>query len=267
MLASIHEARLPGAPVLTVDGVTLRYDSARGPVVAVDNVSLSVTRGERLALVGPSGCGKSSLLRAVGGFLKPSAGRIALEGGVAITAPSPDRMMVFQEFDQLLPWRTVAGNVRFALRVARGLPRRAADEKARDWIARVGLAAFADAFPHTLSGGMKQRVAIARAFAIQPTILLMDEPFAALDAMTRRQMQDELLALCEATRATVIFVTHDIDEAIRISTRVLAMTPHPGRIAGEFATGDAAPSALEQEIRHVVQHGRVRENANEAAYG
>ena len=272
MLRPVSDRERPASPVLTVEGVSLRYDGARGTVVAVENVSLSMASGERLALVGPSGCGKSSLLRAIGGFLAPSAGRITLEGGAPISAPSPDRMTVFQEFDQLLPWRTVAGNVRFAVRAARGLARAEADAKARDWIARVGLAGFADAYPHTLSGGMKQRVAIARAFAIQPDILLMDEPFAALDAMTRRQMQDELLRLCEETRATVIFVTHDIDEAIRISTGVLAMTPHPGRIAAEFASGGiglaaSVSAALEEDIRRVVHQGRLPEAASEAAYG
>ena len=268
MLRPVHSAQEPlASAALTVDSLALRYETARGPVTAFEGVSLRLARGERVALVGPSGCGKSSLLRAIGGFLAPSAGRITLQGGVAVKAPSPDRMMVFQEFDQLLPWRTVAGNVRFALRAARGLARTEADETARRWIARVGLAAFADAYPHTLSGGMKQRVAIARAFAIQPDILLMDEPFAALDAMTRRQMQDELLRLCEETQATVMFVTHDIDEAIRISTRVLAMTPHPGRIAAEFTTGETATAALERDIRHVVHQTRARGSMSEAAYG
>ena len=255
------------SPMLTVRDLTLSYESVRGPVVAVERASFSLARGERVALVGPSGCGKSSLLRAIGGFLAPSVGVVLGEDGAPVTEPSPERMTVFQEFDQLLPWRTVAGNVSFALRVARRLPRAEAGRIAGDWIGRVGLARFADAYPHTLSGGMKQRVAIARAFAIQPDILLMDEPFAALDALTRRQMQDELLRLCEETRATVIFVTHDIDEAIRISTRVLAMTPHPGRIAAEFTTAGALPAALEREISHVVHHGRVADTTSEAAYG
>jgi NitT/TauT family transport system ATP-binding protein len=267
VLRPVHDELTAATPVLSVEDLTLRYDGAHGPVLAVERASLSVTRGERLALVGPSGCGKSSLLRAIGGFLAPAAGRISLAGGVPVSAPSPERMMVFQEFDQLLPWRTVAGNVRFALQAARGLARAPAAEKAHDWITRVGLAKFADAYPHMLSGGMKQRVAIARAFAIQPDILLMDEPFAALDAMTRRQMQDELLKLCEETRATVVFVTHDIDEAIRISTRVLAMTPHPGRIAAEFATGEAGAAELEREIRHAVHQGRGWEPVSEAVYG
>jgi NitT/TauT family transport system ATP-binding protein len=254
-----------GDPVLTLDGVTLRYQTARGAVVAVQAASFSVARAERIALVGPSGCGKSSLLRAIGGFLDVSAGRITIEGGKPVGSPSPKRMMVFQEFDQLLPWRTVLGNVRFAVQAANGLKRRNAETVARMWIERVGLTRFADAYPHALSGGMKQRVAIARAFAVQPQILLMDEPFAALDGLTRRQMQDELLKLCRETEATVIFVTHDIDEAIRISTRVLAMTPHPGRIAAEFA--NLGKPHLERDIRGVVHRGRHFEAAGETAYG
>lgn len=229
---------LPIAP-LAVDNVTLRYTTPAGAVTAVEDVSFTIGRGERLALLGPSGCGKSTLLRAVGGFLKPASGTIRLNGA-PVRGPGPDRMVVFQEFDQLLPWRTVAGNVEFALCRARGYSRAQAREVAAIWIGRVGLAKFADAFPHTLSGGMKQRVAIARSFAIQPAILLMDEPFAALDALSRRRMQDELLALCEETGATALFVTHAIDEAIHVGTRILVMSPHPGRVAAEYGVIDSA---------------------------
>jgi NitT/TauT family transport system ATP-binding protein len=240
---------------LAVSGVTLRYGTDAGTITAVDNVSFDVGRGERLALLGPSGCGKSSLLRAIGGFTMPSRGEIRLHG-TAVKGPGPDRMMVFQEFDQLLPWRTVAGNVEFALRRARRMTEPQAREVARDWIGRVGLARFADVHPHTLSGGMKQRVAIARAFAVQPAILLMDEPFAALDALSRRRMQDELLGLCEETSTTAVFVTHAIDEAIRVGTRILVMTPHPGRIGAEYEVvgparqrGSGAFVALERDIQ------------------
>ena len=142
-------------------------------------------------------------------------------------------MMVFQEFDQLLPWKTVLQNVMFPLLVARKLPRREAEERARDYIEKVKLTRAVDAFPHTLSGGMKQRVAIARGMAMEPDILLMDEPFAALDALTRRRMQDELLQLWQDTRFTVLFVTHSIAEAIRIGNRILLLSPHPGRVKAE----------------------------------
>ncbi|KJV10467.1 ABC transporter [Elstera litoralis] len=254
---------LPPAPalgpaLLEVRDVSIRYDTASGPLTAVDRVSFTLSAGERLVLLGPSGCGKSTLLRAVGGFLTPSSGELRLRG-TPITRPGPDRMTVFQEFDQLLPWRTVLGNVRYALQRGRGLSRAEAEPIARDWINRVGLARAENAFPHTLSGGMKQRVAIARAFALQPDLLLMDEPFAALDALTRRRMQDELLALCLDTGATALFVTHGIDEAIRVGTRILAFTPHPGRLAASFDVpesvrerGTPAFAALEAHIQHSV---------------
>jgi NitT/TauT family transport system ATP-binding protein len=259
-------------PVLSLEKVTLRYPAPGGAVTAVESISFGLMKGERLALVGPSGCGKSSLLRAIGGFLAPASGTITLSGGRLASRPDAGRMMVFQEFEQLLPWRTVLGNVTFALKAARGLGAQDAEAIARDWIGRVGLGAFAGAYPHTLSGGMKQRVAIARAFALAPEILLMDEPFAALDAITRRKMQDELLGLCEATGATVVFVTHDIEEAVRIATRIIALTPHPGRIAGEFpvagrlANGSEGHEGLEDAIRAAFSRGPAVP-AQEAVYG
>ncbi|MFG1462484.1 ABC transporter ATP-binding protein [Xanthobacter sp. DSM 24535] len=266
------EAPRASTPILAVDRVTLRYSGQTGDVTAVADVSFSIGRGERLALLGPSGCGKSTLLRAVGGFLRPASGEIRLHG-VPVHAPGPDRMFVFQEFDQLLPWRTVCGNVAFAVRKARGLSAAAAAVVARDWIARVGLGTFADAFPHTLSGGMKQRVAIARAFAVQPAILLMDEPFAALDALSRRRMQDELLGLCDETGATALFVTHAIDEAVHVGTRILVMSPHPGRISAEYPVpeatrlrGSAAFGALEADIQSRIFSGQSVSPAQEFAH-
>ncbi|MFG1420531.1 ABC transporter ATP-binding protein [Xanthobacter sp. VTT E-85238] len=265
--------RDPAGPApLVVDGVSLRYASEAGPVTAVDDVSFTIGTGERLVLLGPSGCGKSTLLRAVGGFLKPAAGEIRLNG-VPVKGPGPDRMMVFQEFDQLLPWRTVCGNVEYALRRARRMPAARAKTVARDWIGRGGLAKFADAFPHTLSGGMKQRVAIARAFAVQPAILLMDEPFAALDALSRRRMQDELLGLCEETGATALFVTHAIDEAVHVGTRILVLSPHPGRIAAEYLVPEAARlrgspqfGALEADIQSRIFAAPAASRILEAAH-
>jgi NitT/TauT family transport system ATP-binding protein len=255
------------SPLLVVDDVSIGYRTPTGWLTAVDRVSFNISAGERLVLLGPSGCGKSTLLRAVGGFLKPSAGAISFRSAL-VTKPGPDRMTVFQEFDQLLPWRTVLGNVRFALERGRGMGRREATEVARDWLNRVGLTRAVDSYPHTLSGGMKQRVAIARAFALQPALLLMDEPFAALDALTRRQMQDELLALCEETGSTALFVTHGIDEAIRVGTRILAMTPHPGRLAASFDVpidtrerGTARFAALEGHIQNSVFAEREAEHA------
>ena len=218
--------------LLEVNGVTLRYAGEHGIVTATENVSFSVGEGERLVLLGPSGCGKSSLLKAIGGYLEPAEGEIRLRGH-AVREPGPDRMMVFQEFDQLLPWKTVRGNVIFPLLASGRATGELAQRKAEQAISKVRLDAFADAYPHMLSGGMKQRVAIARGMAMEPDILLMDEPFAALDAMTRTAMQDELLQLWQDTKFTVIFVTHSIQEAIRVGSRILLLSPHPGRIKTE----------------------------------
>ncbi|MDG3444232.1 ABC transporter ATP-binding protein [Nitrospirillum amazonense] len=253
-------------PLLSLENVTLRYGQGPTAVTAVEGVSVHLTAGDRLVLLGPSGCGKSSLLRAVGGFQPVDAGTIRLRGS-PVGKPGPDRMAVFQEFDQLLPWRTVLGNVRYALQRGRGLDRATADARARDWIGGVGLARVMDAHPHTLSGGMKQRVAIARAFALEPDLLLMDEPFAALDALTRRQMQDELLSLCEQTGATVLFVTHAIDEAVRVGTHVLTLSPHPGRMKGLAAIPPAARqrgTAAFAQLEAALQAGLLGED-NSAA--
>jgi NitT/TauT family transport system ATP-binding protein len=221
------------APLLEVHGVTLQYKTKEHLVTATYRVSFDVLSSERFVLLGPSGCGKSTLMKAVGGYMAPTEGTMKLKGKV-IRKPGPDRMMVFQEFDQLLPWKTVKKNVMFALESSGHLRGRAAEAKAMDAIAKVNLTKFADNYPHTLSGGMKQRVAIARAMAMEPDILLMDEPFAALDALTRRKMQDELLQLWADTKFTVLFVTHSIPEAIRIGSRILLLSPHPGQVKAEI---------------------------------
>ncbi len=225
------------APLLVADGVTLQYKTDDDLVTATWKVSFEVYPGDRYVLLGPSGCGKSSLLKSIAGFLPPVAGSIRLAGR-PIDRPGSDRMMVFQEFDQLLPWKTVLGNVMFPLLVNRRLPREQAREQARAFVAKVNLGEFENIYPHMLSGGMKQRVAIARALAMEPKILLMDEPFAALDALTRRKMQEELVALWDDVRFTVIFVTHSIEEALLIGNRVLVLSPHPGRVKAELGAGD-----------------------------
>jgi NitT/TauT family transport system ATP-binding protein len=220
-------------PLISARELTLRYRSETRITTATYRVSFEILEQDRFVLLGPSGCGKSTLLKAIGGFIEPTEGEVLLRGR-RITEPGPDRAFVFQEFDQLLPWKTVRQNISFALTTGCGLDRRAADERARHYIDKVGLNPFADSYPHTLSGGMKQRVAIARALATEPDVLLMDEPFAALDALTRDRMQEELLRLCEATRFAVVFVTHSIPEAIRIGTRILLLTPHPGQARAEL---------------------------------
>ncbi len=220
-------------PLLSVKHVSLEYRTEQRTVRATHDVSFDVFRGDRFVLLGPSGCGKSSLLKAVAGFIAPRAGSIAMQEK-NITKPGPDRVVVFQEFDQLPPWKTVLDNVMFPLLASKRLDKVAARERAHHWIAKVGLAGFEDAHPHTLSGGMKQRVAIARALAMQPEVLLMDEPFAALDALTRRKMQEELSRLWEELRFTLVFVTHSIEEALVVGNRILLLSPHPGRVRAEL---------------------------------
>ncbi|CAN7778136.1 ABC transporter ATP-binding protein [Variovorax sp. LjRoot84] len=220
-------------PLLQVDGVSLEYRTPERMVRATHRVSFDVFASDRFVLLGPSGCGKSTLLKAVGGFVHPVEGEIRL-GGRRVTQPGPDRIVVFQEFDQLPPWKTVKQNVMFPLRASGTLGRKEAEERALHYLAKVGLARFADVHPHQLSGGMKQRVAIARALAMQPRVLLMDEPFAALDALTRRKMQEELLALWEEVRFTLLFVTHSIEEALLVGNRVALLSPHPGRMRAEI---------------------------------
>ncbi|WP_224788749.1 ABC transporter ATP-binding protein [Pandoraea terrae] len=250
---------MPGvpAPLLAIDRVTLQYKTDSFLVTAAARVSFNVYPADRFILLGPSGCGKSTLLKAIGGYLQPVEGAIRLHGQI-VTQPGPDRMMVFQEFDQLLPWKTVRQNVEFALKASRRLRGAEAAERAAHYIEKVGLATFADSYPHTLSGGMKQRVSIARGMAMEPDVLLMDEPFAALDALTRRKMQDELLRLWDDTRFTVLFVTHSIEEAVRVGTRILLLSPSPGQVKAELNSiapedrGTARQSALEAHIDHLL---------------
>ncbi len=256
-----------GAPpaLLSVDGVTLQYKTRDHLVTATYRVGFQVHRADRFVLLGPSGCGKSTLLKAVGGFMKPVEGTIALNGRT-VERPGPDRMMVFQEFDQLLPWKTVRQNVLFPMLVSKRCSRAEAKDRAQAYIDKVNLTKFADVYPHMLSGGMKQRVAIARAMAMEPDILLMDEPFASLDALTRRKMQDELLRLWEDVRFTVLFVTHSIEEAIIIGSRVLVLTPHPGQVRAELNVAGlghdqqgAEFQALQRRIHAMLFAQRVEE--------
>ncbi|MFI0444099.1 ABC transporter ATP-binding protein [Actinomadura sp. 6N118] len=216
------------AALLLVDRVALGYRRQGRYVPAVREASFEVRRGEKVMLLGPSGCGKSTILKAVAGYLRPSAGRIVV-GGRDAPEPGPDRAVVFQEFDQLFPWRTVLGNVAYPLRVT-GVERDRARRKAIEHLELMGLDAVLDSYPHQLSGGMKQRVAIARALAIDPLILLMDEPFGALDAQTRGRLQRELADIAARTRVTLMFVTHSIDEAILLGDRVVVLAGRPSHV-------------------------------------
>jgi NitT/TauT family transport system ATP-binding protein len=215
-------------PQIVIDRVSHNYRPARGrPVRALEDVSLEVPAREFLALLGPSGCGKSTLLYLIGGFLPTEEGRILVDGA-EVKRPGPDRGIVFQHF-ALFPWKTVRENVLYGLERA-GLKRAEREERARCFIALVGLSGFEDAYPSQLSGGMKQRAAIARTLAFDPGILLMDEPFGALDSQTRSLMQTELLGIWQRSPTTVIFVTHDVQEAVYLAGRVAVMSARPGRI-------------------------------------
>jgi len=241
------------APLLSVEGVTLRYRTKEHLVTATYRISFQLYQSDRFVVLGPSGCGKSTLLKAVGGYIQPTEGRIRLNN-TDVTSPGPDRVFVFQEFDQLLPWKTVKENIVFALTASGKLPRPQAEERAMHYIAKVNLTEFALSYPHTLSGGMKQRVAIARAMAMEPQILLMDEPFAALDALTRTKMQEELLQLWDETKFTVLFVTHSIPEAIRIGNRILLMSAHPGQVRAELNSSGADAARIHELLFGASNH-------------
>jgi len=231
-------------PHIQIQGLTIAYEKPRegGTFVAVADLELDVPRGTFVTIVGPSGCGKSSVLLAVAGLTAPSAGRVLVDGRV-VTGPGRDRAMVFQEF-ALMPWRTVVENVRFGLELQRW---RGEDltSRARRYVELVGLHGFEHYRPHQLSGGMRQRVGIARALAVDPEILLLDEPFGALDAQTREAMGDELLRIWERNRKTALFVTHSIDEAIFLGDTVVVMSKGPGRIVDTIAVDLPRPRAIE----------------------
>ncbi len=214
-------------PALHVDGVSRLFDGRRGRTVALEDVSFDVAEGEFVCVVGPSGCGKSTLLHLLAGLQLPDSGHVHAHGDV-VAGPDRRRMVVFQEH-ALFPWLTARRNVEFGLELA-GTGRAERQKRAADWLRRVHLDGFEDSLVHELSGGMRQRVAIARAFSLEPEVLLMDEPFSALDAQTRDLLHAELQALWMATGTTVVFITHNVREAVLLGDRVLVMSAHPGRI-------------------------------------
>lgn len=216
---------------IEIRDVTLVYDTPAGRVVGVEGASFAIEESEFLCIVGPSGCGKSTLLNIIAGFLPPTAGEIRI-GGKTVSGYGMDRGVVFQDFAQLFPWRTALGNVAFGLEM-KGVPKAEREAVARRQLKLVKLDKFANSYPHHLSGGMQQRVAIARALAYNPAVLLMDEPFAALDALTRDEMQRLLADVWRETRKTVIYVTHNVAEAVYLADRVVVMTPHPGTVKVE----------------------------------
>src|SRR2546421_692429 len=231
------------------------FPSRGREVTALDGISFDVHSGQFLVLVGPSGCGKSTLLDLLAGLAEPTSGQILLDGR-PVTGPGLDRGIVFQQY-ALLPWRTAQGNVEFGLE-ATGVPRRQRAALAREFLDLVGLNGFEDRHPHELSGGMRQRVAIARSLAYEPEVLLMDEPYAALDAQTRESLQDELLRIWRRTGTTIVFITHAIDEAVYLGQRVAVMTSRPGRIKQIVPIDLDRPDDPESDLRSEPEFARYR---------
>jgi ABC-type nitrate/sulfonate/bicarbonate transport system ATPase subunit len=227
----IGAPRKAAMPHIEIRKVSLTYQTPSGSVPGVADASFDIEASEFLCLVGPSGCGKTTLLNIIAGFIRPTAGEIRI-GGKAVTGHGMDRGIVFQDFAQLFPWRTALGNVAFGLEM-KGMPKAERELIALEQLKLVKLENFARAYPHHLSGGMQQRVAIARALAYNPSVLLMDEPFAALDALTRDDMQRLLADVWRETRKTVIYVTHNVAEAVYLADRVVVMSPHPGTVKAQ----------------------------------
>ncbi len=224
---ALDRGDVAAAPRVGVKSVGKRYDGAQGPVRALSDVTFDVTDGEFVCVVGPSGCGKTTLFRIIAGLEQPTEGQVLLDGD-PLDGPTTDLGLVFQEY-HLFPWLTVADNVGFGPDHT-GMDRDVRDARVRELVDLVGLGGSADSYPRDLSGGMKQRVALARALALDPGLLLMDEPFGAVDAQTKRMLQDELLDIWTETGKTVLFVTHDVEEAVRLADRVIVMAADPGRI-------------------------------------
>ncbi|MFJ1754714.1 ABC transporter ATP-binding protein [Kitasatospora sp. NPDC088134] len=269
-VASVAESAVPAAPAVVLDGVGVRYGGRRGApaVTAVAEVSLTVGEGEFVVLVGPSGCGKTTLLRVVAGFERATAGSALVHG--APPAPGGGTGLVFQQ-PRLFPWRTVGGNLAFAL-ARHGLPRAERPDRITELLDLVGLAGYAGRRTWELSGGQQQRVAIARALAGRPRLLLLDEPFAALDALTRERLQEELRTLTARSGTAVLFVTHSVDEAVLLGSRVLVMAADPGRVVADLPIdlprdGATDPAALRGSAEFARLRGALSRTLREAAAG
>jgi NitT/TauT family transport system ATP-binding protein len=256
--------------MLTVETLNKKYVSHGSETPALVDINLRIEEGEFVCLLGPSGCGKSTLLKIIAGLIPATSGRITINGK-PVSGPGPERAVVFQDY-ALFPWMTVRDNVEFGLE-ARKLPLAERREVSRRLLKVVGLSDFAERFPHQLSGGMKQRVSIARALAVDPSLLLMDEPFGALDAQTRQLLQDELLRIWREYRKTVVFVTHSIEEAIYLSDRIVVMTARPGRVKQIVKVPEARPRDMasvdmnqrQREVRAVLNEEIARAAALEEA--
>ncbi|GGM19545.1 ATP-binding protein [Streptomyces fumigatiscleroticus] len=248
-------------PKISFRDVVKTFPLKDGDFTALDRVSLDVGDREFVTVVGPSGCGKSTLLNMAAGLVGPSAGQVLVDGA-PVTGPGPERGVIFQQY-ALFPWLTVRGNVEFGLKLT-SLPAEERTRRADHAIELVGLTDFADALPKTLSGGMKQRCAIARAYAVDPEVLLMDEPFGALDALTRVQLQDQLLSTWTRERRTVLFITHDVDEAVYLARRVVVMAARPGRIHRIVEVD--LPYPRTEELRLSPEFARIRNEVWTSVY-
>jgi NitT/TauT family transport system ATP-binding protein len=245
----------PGAPRVRFDGVSLEFPTAAGPLRVVDNVSYDIHEGEFVAVIGPSGCGKTTMMNMLAGFQTPTGGRVLLDGR-EIDAPGSDRGVMFQEYG-VFPWLTVRENIAFGLGLkANRVPSAEKDETVRRYLDLMGLAGFADAYPKHLSGGMRQRLALARAYAVRPQFLLMDEPFGALDAQTRSNMQNLLLEILATERKTVMLITHSVEEAIYLASRIVVVTARPARVREIIDVPFAYPRS--EALHEEAEFGRLR---------
>lgn len=246
---------MDAANVIGIEAVSKLFGTGREKVTALQDVNLSIGDGEFICLLGPSGCGKTTLLNMLAGFEHPSAGRLHAFG-IPIRQPGADRTMMFQDY-ALFPWLTVGQNIQYGLK-RKGCPKPERERIAKHYIQLIDLAGFEHKYPRQLSGGMRQRVALARALAVQPKMLLMDEPFAALDSFTRERMQDELVRVWQAERKAVVFVTHSIDEAIKLADRIVVMSPRPGRVSSVIELDEPRPRDLDSP-RNIEVARRIRD--------
>lgn len=238
----------PADPIIKSLGITMRYPNG---VLALENATLDIPRGELVTLLGPSGCGKTTLLKIIAGLITPTSGEIRVNDKT-VYGPGPDRAFVFQDF-ALMPWATVLRNVAFGLEL-RGTPRAEREASARHYIREVGLAGFEDKYPNELSGGMRQRAGLARALTVDADVLLMDEPFSAIDEQMRRKLQEDLLSLLRVEKKTVIFVTHSIEEAVYLSDEIVLLTRHPGKVVKTIRPGldrNASPDEIRRDQRYL----------------
>ena len=248
-------------PKITFRNVSKVFGAGASAFTAIKNLTLDIKDGEIVTVVGPSGCGKSTAMNMVAGLIPQSSGEVLVDGK-PVSGPGPDRGVIFQQY-ALFPWLTVRANVEFGLKI-QGLPKAERRERAMHYLGLVGLADFAESYPKTLSGGMKQRCAIARAYAVNPTVLLMDEPFGALDALTRVKLQNQLLDTWSKDKRTVMFITHDVDEAVFIAHRVIVLAANPGRLQ-EIINVDL-PSPRDDEVRLSPEFTDIRNRVWRAVY-